>query len=169
MNKEMATLVAGLKEKGTFDAVKGMPNARTLGDVAGKQGGIEKILAEVATKGKKPGVAGTIESALAEALGGGKVGKFVGGNWWWLLPIFLGIYAKGHVNKGAERAEVNAQTDNLKQIGAGMSSDSPFYQAMMPAAQQENQMAQMALMSRLSGGGAPQMQLARGEELIGNR
>jgi hypothetical protein len=118
---------------------------------------------------------GTAATSLTKEFSLGNMPKtaglanFLKGNYWWLLPALLGMYAKDQLQKKAQANMENLQIDNLKQISSTMSPDTSFYKAMMPAAEQENQMAQMALISRLSGGGAPQMQLARGEELIGNR
>ena len=163
------TSKSGLKE--ALKAAQGKTAAKVAQGAAEDFAGIsstftEKIGQKLKGAGRAAsGMAGEAEQGLVKMLGGGKIGKFVGGNWWWLLPALLGTYLK---SKAGQSIENNMQLEHVQKVREGINPESQFYQAMMPAAQQENQMAQMSLMSRLTGQ-APQMQLARGEELIGSR
>lgn len=150
----------GLRE--AYEAAKGRTTAKVAIGAAEKGAGIPSLSAAIKEMGVGEGISGSLESVL----GGGKVGKFIGGNWPFLLPILLGFYLKGQLQKHGERTNILNQADAISNLRGDISPDSSFYQAMMPAAQQENQMAQAALMQRLMGNGP---QLARGEELIGNR
>ena len=59
----------------------------------------------------------------------------------------------------------NIQTKGMEQMGEAMTPESAYYQAMMPAAQQELESSRMMLLQQLMGSGGGQ--LAAGEEMFG--
>lgn len=70
------------------------------------------------------------------------------------------------MNLPAEAGERNVQREAIRAQGASMTPENLYYQAALPQAQEEEDMARQALFSHLSGG-VIGPSLAKGERLIG--
>lgn len=106
---------------------------------------------------------GGIGKALSSLKGGG--GGIGWGPWIYLLLAQLGIGSL--MKKGHQMKMMDIETQAMGSMAEAITPESMYYKAMLPKAQEQNQMAQAFLLQQLLGGGGPQ--LATGEELIGGR
>lgn len=107
------------------------------------------------------------------ATGGGRVAQATawagkGANLAWILPMIAGWFLNSKISQYGKIEAQGQETEALNQKSENTTPESMYYKAMMPAAQQEGQMAQMMLMQQLMGG-QQGPRLAKGEELIGGR
>jgi hypothetical protein len=140
---------------------------QVIGETPGKMKIADAISGLLGGGGKVQKMMGS--ESISKALGGanpGKIAKFVGGNWWWLLPILLGAYAKTQIK---DIGDTKLQAQNIAGQRADVSPDNQFYQSMMPQVEAQTQMSQAALFQQLAGGAQPPTPLARGEDIIGGR
>ena len=117
-------------------------------------------------------VGGSISSAPVGGVGGagavggmGKIGAFMKGPWGpfvgMLLAQLAGSMAIGKYN---ELAGMDVERERMEMMGAAADPQAMYYQAMLPAYEQQEEMSRAALMSTIMGGGS---QLARGQEQHG--
>jgi len=113
--------------------------------------------------GAAKGATGMVGGLMDKAKGGGLAGYKP---WLVLMLVQMGL---GHLLKqGHQQRMMGLQTSALEEQAEAQTPESMYYQAMMPEADQESQLAQMLLLSQL-GGGNQAPQLASGEERIGGR
>lgn len=123
--------------------------------------------------GQAVGGAGTIPPPtdpgwkIADKLKGAGGGMAGWGPWIWLLLAQLGVGSLQ--KKGHQMKMMDIESQALSGMAEQVTPESAYYKAMMPKAQEQNQMAQAFLLQQLLGGGGGGPQLATGEELIGGR